>query len=161
MKEQLYSVIYEGVLVNEVDNKIVSVSKAKPFEDTLEYLQNLVGGYIEHFVIDEELNNQHIDMWINEDGKMQKLKPTFALEYDGKLIDIIVGNCVFTKYDDEGNTLGLTIQETQIVSNWLASLPVGTLIDKNGKSVHVLVVGRGVAPQHCSGEPTDTETIIH
>lgn len=147
MKEQLYSVVYKGVLdeperTPRYNKQVLCI----PFVDTLEYLQSLVGGSIEHFVIDEELDNQHIDMWINEEGKLINLPPSIALEYDGKLVDIIMGTCVFTKYDDEGNTLGLTLQETNIVSNWIRKQDMAMLKDDKDKSYPVLVVRKGGCP---------------
>lgn len=163
MKNQLYSVVYKGVLVEEdrtppLNNQVWCI----PFVDTLEYLQQLVGGTIEHFVIDEELDKKHIDMWINEEGKMLNLHPSIALEYDGQLVDIIVGDCVFTKYDNEGNTLGLTLEETNIVSNWIKRQPMAMLRDKSGNSFPVIVVSKGGFPQtKVGGSPTDTGINLH
>lgn len=97
----------------------------EPFSEALESLQKQVGGHIESFFI-EALEKHHIDMWIDEEGKLKDgLKPTFAImDRDDNLIDIIVGNCVFTRFDHEGNTYGLNQDDIDIVTEWLGSLPV-------------------------------------
>lgn len=97
----------------------------EPFSEALEALQKQVGGHIESFYI-EALEKHHIDMWIDEEGKLKDgLKPTFVImDRDDNLIDFIVGNCVFTRFDDEGNTYGLDREDIDIVFKWLGSLPV-------------------------------------
>lgn len=106
-----------------------------PFNDDLHYLQKLVGGHIEHFNIADELYQQRIDLWIDEEGKIKHPNDpvTFAL-FDQKgeyLIDYIIGNCVFSKFDDEGNTLGLTVPETKRIYDWLSRLDVVRMKDTN------------------------------
>lgn len=103
------------------------------FKDDLHYLQKLVGGHLEHYIISEELQRQRIDMWIDEEGKLKNptAPVTFALfDRDGEyLIDYIIGNCVFSKFDDEGNTLGLTVPETKRIYDWLTRLEIVRMKD--------------------------------
>lgn len=105
------------------------------FNDDLHYLQKLVGGHVEHFNIAEELYKQRIDMWIDEEGKIKHPTDpvTFALfdQSGDYLIDYIIGNCVFSKFDDEGNTLGLTVPETKRIYEWLDRLEVVRMKDTN------------------------------
>lgn len=113
-----------------------------PFNEELHYLQSLVGGLIEHYIIDEELNELHIDMWIDDEGKMKGLPPTIALLHEGELVDVIVGNCVFSKYNSEGETLGLDAHEVGIVDRWIREQKVVGLQMKDGKTISVLAVDR-------------------
>lgn len=115
--------------------------EVRPFKNGLKYLQTQVDGHIEHFVIDDKLDELYIDMWINDEGKFREdFRPSFALVHDGKLYDVIVGPCLFTKYDDEGNTHGLTLDEMNIVIGYLNGLPVAALVDSEGNQVPVLKV---------------------
>lgn len=115
----------------------------KPFNESLEALQKLVDGCIEHYVIDEDLNDNYIDMWINDEGKFRDdFKPMFALLHDGKLYDVIVGPCVFTMYDRDGNTLGLTSDAYNRVLNFLYSCPTCVVETKDGKSYPCLAVSK-------------------
>ena len=111
-----------------------------PFNSELKYLQSLVGGLIEHYIIDEELNDLHIDMWIDDEGKLKNLKPTIALMNDGQLVDVIFGNCVFSKYNDEGETLGLEEYEVGIVDRWIREQDIVGLKDKDGHTFPCLAV---------------------
>lgn len=130
-------VVYKGI-DEDVKNRHIEVV---PFDEKLEYLQGLVGGLIEHFIIDRDLDRLHIDMWIDDEGKLKEgLKPTFALLHDGKLYDYILGNCVFSKYTDQGETLGLSPDEVGIVTRWLHDQQVVGLVKRDGSSVPVLAV---------------------
>lgn len=104
----------------------------EPFKSDLKSLQNAVGGTIEHFYIDPDLTDQYIDMWIDDEGKLKGLDPVFLLLNNGKPVDMIVGNCVFTKYDKEGNTYGLSDHDMAIVREWLYQVQVAEIELKNG-----------------------------
>lgn len=113
------------------------------FDDSLEALQKLVDGSIEHYVIDEDLNDNYIDMWINEEGKFRDdFKPMFGLFYDGKPYDVIVGPCVFTMYDREGNTHGLTDDAMRRVREFLYRCPMVELVTSDGKKFPCLRVDK-------------------
>lgn len=117
--------------------------KMEKFDDTLETLQRLVDGTIEHFVIDDELDEHFIDMWINDEGKFREdFKPKFALFHDGKLYDVIVGPCVFTMYDLEGETHGLTEDAMRRVREFLYKCPLVTLKTREGKMYTCLRVDK-------------------
>lgn len=140
MEQQLKNtafVVYKGIDQVKKRRQIEVV----PFDPELKYLQKLVGGYIEHFIIDEGLNQFHIDMWIDEEGKFKEgLTPSFALMHDGQLYDVIFGNCVFSKYDGQGETFGLSLDEVNIVIKYLMDRDVVGLIKKDGSTVPALAV---------------------
>ena len=132
-------VVYKGIDEKKMNRQV----EVRPFDDALEYLQGLVGGYIEHYVIDSKLDHNFIDMWIDDEGKLKDgLAPTFALMHEGKLYDVIFGNCVFSKYDLDGNTLGLTPDDVSRVIGFLNDCNVVGLIKKDGSTVPCLSVNK-------------------
>lgn len=117
--------------------------KMEQFNDSLKALQRLVDGSIEHYVIDDDLNEHFIDMWINDEGKFRDdFKPMFALMHDGKLYDVIVGPCVFTMYDLEGATHGLTDDALRRVREFLYKCPLVMIETRDGKRYPCLRVDK-------------------
>jgi len=91
---------------------------------TLEYMQEVVGGYIEHLSLTDT-----IDMWFNEEGKLIPL-PTNIFMVDGvKVIDTIQGNILFTSCDDDGNTIGLDERDIENIIDWGKRLDGGYICD--------------------------------
>lgn len=136
-------VVYKGIKIdNTKDRPIRRQIEVRPFNDGLEYLQGLVEGFIEHYVIDDDLDSLHIDMWINEEGKFREdLDPTFALFHDGRLYDYIMGPCVFSKYNNKGETLGLSLNEMNIVIDWINNQEiVGLVRQSDAMTFHVIKV---------------------
>lgn len=92
--------------------------KEQEVKNTLEELQNIVGGYIEFPFISKVFVDNVIDVIINEEGKyIEGLKAEIAV-VDGKtkqVLDVIFGNCVFASHDEEGNTIELNDKQTKIV----------------------------------------------
>ena len=85
---------------------------------TLKYMQSVVGGYIEAPYICDELSNSNIDVIINEEGKILDLPVTILLtkDYD-EVIDTIQGNVLFCSHDEEGENIGLTNDQIQVIHN--------------------------------------------
>ena len=111
--------------------------------DSLEFLQKSVGGYIERIPL-RSLDNKKIDMWCNENGKLIGLPLTLMLFYQGKILDGIVGNVVFTKTNDDGDTISLTEKDIKYIKKLFSESPrfktenltiqglIGDLIKWNG-----------------------------
>ena len=115
--------------------------KMEVFSEELSALQKQVGGTIEHFYIDEELTNNHIDMWIDDEGKLKNLKPTMLLYHDGRLVDYISGPCVFTRYDSDGITYGLRDEDMEKVRQFLYRCPTAHYETRDHQKGFALVVG--------------------
>lgn len=82
----------------------------KNYTDSYEFIRTEVDGWIEHInlpVFDE----RHIDVWLNEEGKILGLEPTIALFNKKDLVDVVVGTIVFTRYNDDGETLPLSTED--------------------------------------------------
>lgn len=118
-----------------------SIFEEKEIKNTLEDLQEIVGGYIEIPFLSRDFNENEIDIIINEEGKfIEGLEPEIAV-IDGatqRIIDIIYGNCVFAGHDHEGNTIELNEEQKQIVKNKLKS---DILLKDQNTDKHYLVRG--------------------
>lgn len=114
-----------------------SILKEKEIKNTLEDLQKIVGGYIEIPYLSREFNENKIDAIINEEGKfIEGLEPEIAVIKDGKVLDIVYGNCVFASHDHEGNTIELNEKQKQIVEE---ELKTDILLKDQSKDRHYLV----------------------
>lgn len=99
--------------------------KAQDIGENLEDLQKIVGGYIEIPYLGDTFRSNDIDVIINEEGKLiGGLKPEIAVvnEKQGNILDIVYGNCIFASHDEEGNTVGLTEEQMQIVMEELETV---------------------------------------
>ena len=103
----------------------------KEIDDTLEALQEEVGGWIDIPYLSEELNKLGIDVIINDEGKLIGLDPELILFYENEIADIVCGNILFASHDEEGNTVGLSeeqklyIMKNLYVGNWALNLMFG------------------------------------
>ena len=93
----------------------------KEIENTLESLQKIVGGWIEIPYISHRFAEEVIDVIINEEGKMIGLEPQIAVvrKDDNKILDLVMGNCIFASHDEEGNTVELTDKQIKIIKEEL------------------------------------------
>lgn len=99
--------------------------KMQDIGEELEDLQKIVGGYIEIPYLGDTFSNNNIDVIINEEGKLiGGLKPEIAVvnEKQGNILDIVYGNCIFASHDEEGNTIGLTEEQMQVVTEELETI---------------------------------------
>lgn len=111
--------------------------KEKEIKNTLEDLQKIVGGYIEIPFLSRDFNENKIDTIINEEGKfIDGLEPEIAVIKDGKILDIIYGNCIFASHDHEGNTIELTEEQKKIVEE---ELKTDIVLKDQSKDRHYLV----------------------
>lgn len=97
------------------------VFEEKEIENTLEALQEIVGGWIEIPFISEKLYEEGIDIIINEEGKLIGLEPQIAIVQKGKnkVLDLVMGNCIFASHDEEGNTIGLNDRQIKVIEEEL------------------------------------------
>ena len=92
--------------------------EVKEIENTLEELQQIVGGYIEIPLLGGVFKKHNIDTIINEEGKyIEGLKPEIAL-INGKtkqILDVVYGNCIFASHDIHGETIALNDEQIKVV----------------------------------------------
>ena len=94
--------------------------------NTLKFLQEQVEGYIEVFRLPNE-----IDVWLNEEGKLEELEPNVALVSHGQVFDFLVGNLVFASSDNDGNTIPLNEDQLFYIQNHLLSMGVVRNVDNS------------------------------
>ena len=85
-------------------------------DDSYKFLKNSVGGYVERVPL-RDFEDVGIDVWCNEEGKLVGLKPSIALTYDGKIYDCLVGDVVFTRYTEDGDTISLTDDDIKFIKD--------------------------------------------
>lgn len=83
-------------------------------EDTLSSLHSAVGGCIERVPI-PLLEDENIDVWCNEEGKLMYLNPAVLVVHNGEPIDVICGSIAFTGHDKDGGTIELTKEQEAMV----------------------------------------------
>ena len=92
-------------------------------ENSLESEQKFVGGHIEVISIGNE-----IDLVCNEEGKINCLQPTVAWIEEGKIIDIICGDCFLCRHNEEGDFVSIKDEDIEYIQSKL--FPVAGIIDK-------------------------------
>lgn len=114
---------------------------AREIKNTLANLQAIVGGNIEIPYISEELAEMGIDMIINEEGKLEDLRTTIIItdQEDGRVLDEIKGNVIFTSHDDEGETISLSNKQIEYLENNVLN-SVGYMIGENGTDEGIVYV---------------------
>lgn len=84
-------------------------------QNELESLQDLVGGYIEHYPVLPEYN---IGLLINEEGIWQNLPQNRHLLNNNELLATFFGNMVFLSTDGEEFT-GLSDAQIDLLDEWV------------------------------------------
>ena len=104
--------IYDGKKLKVVD-----------YDSSYEFLRDSVDGFFEHIPV-SALDKHSIDMWCNEEGKFRDdLEPSIVMVYQGKPYDVIVGNVVFTRTDNEGETISLTDEDITYIKKLFKKAP--------------------------------------
>ena len=99
--------------------------KEREINNGLEALQQIVGGYIEIPYLGDTFLNKGIDVIINEEGKLidgMKAEIAIVNKEQGNILDIVYGNCIFASHDEEGETIGLTEEQMQVVTEELETI---------------------------------------
>ena len=116
--------------------------KEKEIDNTLEALQEIVDGYIEIPYLSEVFAKNEIDVIINDEGKLiEGMKPEIAIVKKGtdRILDIVMGNCIFASHNDEGDTISLNEEQIKIVEKELETIAYVTM-ELNPYLVKVLFV---------------------
>lgn len=91
----------------------------------LEDLQKIVGGYIEIPFLGDKFRDNNIDVIINEEGKLiEGMIAEIAIvdEKQGRILDVVYGNCIFASHDEAGETIGLTEEQIEFVKEELETV---------------------------------------
>ena len=118
-----------------------SLFEEREIKNTLEDLQQIVGGYIEIPFLSPVFNDNKINIIINEEGKfIEGLEPEIAVikKETNNILDVVYGNCVFASHDEAGNTIELNEEQKQIVKD---TLKTDLVLYNQKKDKHHLVRG--------------------
>ena len=86
----------------------------------LHQLQAIVGGNIEMPFISKELSSMNIDIILNEEGKLEGLRPTVVLLDGDRIVDTLNGTVIFTSYDvNKESFISLTSQQVNFLSDYI------------------------------------------
>lgn len=116
--------------------------KAQEIGNDLEDLQKIVEGYIEIPFLGDKFRDNGIDVIINEEGKLiDGMKAEIAIvdKRHGNILDIVYGNCIFASHDEAGETIGLTEEQMQIVTEELETV-IGLMNKRTLKEFDVRVL---------------------
>ena len=80
-------------------------------ENSLETLQELVGGYIESVHVSKSLNGNYIDIIVNEEGRLLGLDVSAIIYAHDVIIADLCGPIIFTSHDETGETVSLTNEQ--------------------------------------------------
>ena len=98
-------------LVYKTDGTFKEVYE-EDYESTYDLLRSNVDGYIERVCFLEEFNKRGIDVWINEEGKLENLAPSIVIaDKNGKILDYLAGDIVFSRVNEETETVPLTNED--------------------------------------------------
>ena len=99
---------------------------AKDIKGDLRSLQKEVGGLLTLANYYEELVENRIDIFADDEGLLKSDPKTTLIITDKenrmKVLTALVGNLVFVSHDDEGNTLGLTDDQIKFIKDHLKQL---------------------------------------
>lgn len=102
----------------------------KSVDGSLESMQKEVGGMLTiapHF---DELTEHGIDIYADDEGLLKAdSKPSVFVTSKGdpcKVENVLVGNLIFTGFDEEGSSVGLTDEQIDYISNHLFNVTYAT-----------------------------------
>ena len=98
----------------------------KDIKGDLKSLQTEVGGLITLANYYEELEDQGIDIFADDEGLLKDNPKTTLIITDKKnrmkILTCLVGNLIFVSHDDECNTTGLTDEQINFIKKHLKQL---------------------------------------
>lgn len=132
--------VIKGYFLRVSDEGVQFKGYVTEFEDTLEYLQGYVGGYIDVVRLNDE-----IDLVINDEGKIHNLPINRAcIDDNGEVYDFICGNILCVRHhDDEFDS----ILESDIAVIEKSLVPLLSVSRIEGRNVFVMT-GADALPEY-------------
>lgn len=95
------------------------------YDSTYDMLHTCVDGRIECVSWLPISFKRNIDIWLNEEGKIIDLEPSLVILNDDRTIaDMFMGNIVFARNDEEGNTIPLNEEDFDYIKKEIFSLNI-------------------------------------
>lgn len=100
-----------------IQKKVNERPKLIEVDSDFRSIQKIVGGNFDLFRYSPILNESRIDIFLNDEGKMNGLEPTIVVLEQGtdKVLDYIVGNVLIASTNDCGDTISLSKEQIDIV----------------------------------------------
>ena len=76
------------------------------FQEGFDYLSGVIAN-----------GDTRYDIWVNRLGKINNLPISLGLRKGEKIVDVICGDIIFSKFDYEGNTLPLSEDDIEYIKN--------------------------------------------
>lgn len=118
---------FKEVVVETESNEV-------PYEE----MRKAVDGYIEHVTVNRAINKANIDMWRNEEGKLDGLKPSVmvvekAANGEIEMVELLAGNILFTTRYEEKNSGFLSDEQIKFVKEQFSeTTEMGMAIEDDG-----------------------------
>lgn len=87
----------------------------------LESKKEFIGGPLTYVSV-----TPNIDMWLNDEGKLQGLEQNMILLLHSRPFDIVCGNVFFASHNEEGETIGLNDSQIETL---MSRLRIAKMID--------------------------------
>lgn len=104
---------YDSPAFGIIQYGMKKIHAAPDYRNQLQDMYKLIGcETVEHFSICTHKGNV-FDVWLDEEGKLvnPNKRPCIPIMYKGELRDVIVGNCIITKSNPEGDIEEITEEE--------------------------------------------------
>ncbi len=87
------------------------------YESSFQLLRDNLEGNIALANYDQKLNERGIDIWVNDDGKLLNMAPTVLIASKDGPVDILVGNVIFARSSQQGETLPLNNDDISFIKD--------------------------------------------
>lgn len=105
--------VFIAVRVNH-ESKSIDIMPCSVEGDTYTWLSDFIGNTMD--CVEKDINGQVVDVWCDDEFLFANpLVPTLAFD-DGS---VICGNAVIASCDKDGNTIGLSKKQFDVVRRWL------------------------------------------
>ena len=113
-----------------------NILMVKSIKGDLESLQHEVGGYISLVPYFKKLEERYINLYADDEGLL-KPDPTITLvkTENNAVTEALVGNLIFTGYNDEGETLGLTNEQITFLLSHIDPVEIKGINKETGEVV--------------------------
>ncbi len=100
-------------------------AEVRMVENELEVLQKIVGGYLEMVVAPELGMKDRLYAYVNEEGRLEGLDPSVVVKVNDREMQLLRGTLFLSKCDEQGEEVGLSMEEAERYRGALDKLPTG------------------------------------
>lgn len=105
-------------------------------------IQQAIGGRFERVFLNQEIEDMRIDAYCDEEGKIKKLDPSAVIVDGENILEVIAGPILFISSDDEGNSIGLSEEQKEYITNNLTEFCEATNVNNPNDTFGIMVINR-------------------